>query len=71
MKIKILLYLAIVSLLVCSCCINDYSDKISNALTNQLGKESKRLRDAVLFYLSLSSTFALKKTWLLPIFLIL
>lgn len=31
----------------------------------------KRLRDAVLFYLSLSSTFALKKTWLLPIFLIL
>lgn len=31
----------------------------------------KRLRDAVLFYLALSSTFALKKTWLLPIFLIL
>lgn len=41
MKIKISVYLAIVSLLVCSCFTNDYSDKISNALNNQLGKEMK------------------------------
>lgn len=40
MRIKIL-YLAIVCLLVCSCFIYDYSDRMSNALNNRFGKEMK------------------------------
>ncbi len=40
MKIKTL-FLTIVSLLVCSCSIDDYSEKISNALNKQLGEEIK------------------------------